>query len=88
VTRYDQNATKIKKNKLLRSVKELLIGGWFVSLKPGRAQLNARIVKVFCKALYDDSIGLAPFLERIYNHSGHKRQNVPRQQYAIKMTIK
>jgi hypothetical protein len=30
-------------------IKELLIRGWFVSLKLGQVQLNVCIVKVFCK---------------------------------------
>jgi hypothetical protein len=37
-----------KKN-VPQNEKEHLFGGWFVILQPGRAQLNARIVKVFCE---------------------------------------
>jgi hypothetical protein len=31
------------------NIKEHLIGGWFRATKPGRAQHNARIVRVFCE---------------------------------------
>jgi hypothetical protein len=64
--------------------KKHLFGGWFVSLKPGRAQLNARIVKVFfdgcdvrrvvlARLTMTALVGLAPFLELSNNHFGQQR---------------
>jgi hypothetical protein len=87
VTLHDHNTTKIKRTNCYEH-KRTLIESWFRATKPGRPQLNARIVKVLCegcdvsltsqpsqKPEYD-SVGLAPFLERIYNHSGHKMCHV------------
>jgi hypothetical protein len=72
--------------------KKNLIGGWFVSLKPGRAQLNAHIVKVFSdgcdvrcvkpsREACKDSVGLAPFLEPSNNHFGQSKSDVSGQNW-------
>jgi hypothetical protein len=73
-----------------------------VSLKPDRAQLNAHIVKVFfdgCLGLTrltsqpskkpdDDSVGLAPFLERSNNHFGQSKSDVSGQNWREKSRSK